>query len=106
MLVDICLLCKSNFDLVADDSMAFCLQKARDGFLIGAGGGPPCETLSAAGCVNDDGSAPVRLRSGSHIWEGPGISFKQNNARADIPARTRFLPSFMSMLAKGTCLAV
>lgn len=81
---------------------AFCLQKARDCFLIGAGGGPPCETFSAGRCVNDDGSAPVRLKPGSHIWERPGISLKQNNARPDIPARTRFLPSFMTMLAKET----
>eukprot|EP00434_Breviolum_minutum_P033403 symbB.v1.2.029555.t1/scaffold3245.1/size65031/1 len=45
--VDICL-CKDNFDLTDDQSLSFWIGKAKQGYVIGGGGGPPCETMSAA----------------------------------------------------------
>ena len=62
--------------------MAFCLLKARDGYLIGAGGGPPCETFSAARYVNDNGPAPVRSGCKDFVCEAADGSF--DTARAKV----------------------
>ena len=99
--VDICL-CKGNFDLTDEQSLGFWLGKAKQGYVIGGGGGPPCETMSAARYSGPPGPPPVR--SGTHFWGLPG-NRKRHNLQVDIGSRLlRFLLSFlMEMAIMGLC---
>ena len=98
--VDICL-CRSNFDLTAKEALDFWVAKAKDGYVIGGGGGPPCETMSAARFA---GPGPQPVRSGTHFWGRPGNTKRQNN-QVDIGTRLlMFLLAFLQeMVVAGLC---
>ena len=99
--VDICL-CKDNFDLTDAQSLGFWIGKAKQGYVIGGGGGPPCETMSAARFNGPPGPPPVR--SGENFWGLPG-NRRRYNIQVDIGSRLlRFLLSFlMEMAIMGLC---
>lgn len=99
--VDICL-CKSNFDLTDKKALEFWVGKAKQGFVIGGGGGPPCETMSAARFQGPPGPPPVR--SGSYFWGLPG-NRKRHNLQVDIGSRLlMFLLAFLQeMVVMGLC---
>ena len=71
--VDLCLQ-KSLGDLSTASSLSFWLDKIARGFVIGAGGGPPCETFTAARFM--DGGPPP-LRDADHLCGLPALSQKQ-----------------------------
>ena len=98
--VDICL-CRSNFDLTAKKSLNFWVGKAREGYVIGGGGGPPCETMSAA---RFQGPGPQPVRSGGCFWGLPGNSRRQNK-QVDIGSRLlMFILHFpQEMALAGLC---
>lgn len=99
--VDICL-CKDNFDLTDAQSLGFWIGKAKQGYVIGGGGGPPCETMSAARYSGPPGPPPVR--SGVHFWGLPG-NRRRYNLQVDMGSRLlRFLLSFLlEMAIMGLC---
>ena len=68
--VDMCLQ-RERGDLASSSSLTWWLNRIRSGLILGAGGGPPCESFSAARLL-EDGPPPVR----SGTWpEGiPNIS--------------------------------
>ena len=72
--IDLCL-CRQHSDLTSKESYDWWLQKARQGYVIGAGGGPPCETYSAARLLP---GGPPPLRSHEHEWGLHGLSKKQH----------------------------
>ena len=98
--VDICL-CRNNFDLTAKEALDFWVGKAKDGFVVGGGGGPPCETVSAARFA---GPGPQPVRSGQHFWGRPGNTKKQN-CQVGIGTRLlMFLLEFLQeMVVAGLC---
>ena len=56
--VDMCMQ-KKDADLCADSSSRFWFDRIRSGQVVGAGGGPPCETFSAAR-LQEGGPPPLR----------------------------------------------
>ncbi len=98
--VDICL-CRSNFDLTAKHALDFWVGKAKDGYVIGGGGGPPCETMSAARFT---GPGPQPVRSGGCFWGKPGNSRRQNK-QVEIGSRLlMFILAFLQEMAvAGLC---
>ena len=63
--IDMCMQ-KSLGDLSTASSLAFWIDKICRGFVMGAGGGPPCETFTAARYM---AGGPPPLRSAEH-WSG------------------------------------
>eukprot|EP00435_Cladocopium_sp_Y103_P056468 s2453_g19.t1 len=71
--IDICL-AKERSDLTDVETKQFWISQIRKGHLLGLGGGPPCESWTAARLL-DDGPPP--LRSGSHPWGLQGLRARQ-----------------------------
>ena len=71
--LDICRM-KDNMDLTSRSAVHFWKCKISDGWICGVGGGPPCETFSAARL---EANGPPPLRSGAHPWGLPNLSPKQ-----------------------------
>ena len=71
--VDLCL-AKKHSDLTDDRSKDFWIEKMKNGQVIGVGGGPSCETWSAAR-HSPDGPPPVRTYECP--WGKVGLSVKQ-----------------------------
>ena len=71
--IDLCL-AKEHSDLTDDHTKQFWIEKMKSGQVIGIGGGPSCETWSAARHA-DNGPPPVR--SFDCPWGMPGLSAKQ-----------------------------
>ena len=71
--LDICLM-KENMDLTCKDALHFWRGKISDGWICGLGGGPPCETFSAARL---EPGGPPPLRSEQHPWGLPNLTQKQ-----------------------------
>ena len=71
--VDLCL-AKQFSDLTDLDTKEFWINKMRQGHIIGIGGGPSCETWSAARHMPD---GPLPLRSYDSPWGIAGLTGKQ-----------------------------
>ena len=98
--VDICL-CRDNFDLMDKKALNFWVDKARSGHIIGGGGGPPCETMSAA---RYSGPGPAPVRSGALFWGRPGNNRRQNT-QVEVGSRLlMFILAFLQeMIILGLC---
>eukprot|EP00435_Cladocopium_sp_Y103_P048270 s546_g14.t1 len=81
--IDLCL-AKQHSDLTSSQTKAFWIDRMRSGQILGVGGGPSCETWSAA---RHNPGGPLPLRSYDEPWGLPGV-----RARARV------------QLAVGTCL--
>ena len=71
--VDLCL-AKEFSDLTDSDTKEFWIQKMRQGQVIGVGGGPSCETWSAARHMPN---GPMPLRSYDSPWGIAGLTGRQ-----------------------------
>ena len=89
--VDLCL-AKQYSDLTDANSKAFWVQKMKSGQVIGVGGGPSCETWSAAR-HSPDGPPPVRTYD--FPWGKRGLSAKQ---WAQVNTGTRLVQFLVEML--------
>ena len=65
---------KENMDLTSRSAIQFWKGKISDGWICGVGGGPPCETFTAARL---EANGPPPLRSGSHPWGLPNLTPRQ-----------------------------
>eukprot|EP00438_Fugacium_kawagutii_P009494 Skav200304 [mRNA] locus=scaffold4329:95264:100090:- [translate_table: standard] len=72
--VDLCMQRQSG-DLARPEALTWWKARAAAGQLIGCGGGPPCETYTAARWQDLDGPRP--LRDAAHPWGRPGLSGKE-----------------------------
>lgn len=98
--IDLCL-CRQHSDLTSKESYEWWLDKARQGYVIGAGGGPPCETYSAARLLP---GGPPPLRSAEEEWGIAGLSKKQR-MQVEIGTKlVQFLVSFLvAIMPLGLC---
>ena len=98
--IDLCL-CRQHSDLTSKESYDWWLQKARDGYVIGAGGGPPCETYSSARYLP---GGPPPVRSADDEWGLPGLSKKQH-MQVEVGSKlVQFLVSFLvALIPLGLC---
>ena len=71
--LDICRM-RENMDLTSRSAIHFWKGKISDGWICGVGGGPPCETFTAARL---EPGGPPPLRSGAHPWGLPNLTPKQ-----------------------------
>ena len=71
--VDLCLQ-KQQGDLASECSRTFWLDRIHTGQICGGGGGPPCESWSAAR-YQDNGPRP--LRSASYVYGLPSLSLRE-----------------------------
>ena len=71
--IDICL-ARNNSNMMASETVAFWKQKMKEGWVAGVGGGPPCETLSAARLQV---GGPPPLRSYDEPWGLRSLRKKQ-----------------------------
>ena len=71
--LDICL-ARENVDLLSPEVLQYWKGKMRDGWVAGVGGGPPCETFTAAR-YHEGGPPP--LRSYFEPWGLPALTKKQ-----------------------------
>eukprot|EP00438_Fugacium_kawagutii_P029176 Skav214795 [mRNA] locus=scaffold3850:80671:90559:+ [translate_table: standard] len=72
--VDICLQ-KHDANLASSQSLAWWRRRIHDGFVFGAGGGPPCETWSAARLFE---GGPPPLRTAQDLWGLPTLTSRQS----------------------------
>eukprot|EP00438_Fugacium_kawagutii_P018606 Skav234501 [mRNA] locus=scaffold1613:29949:34970:- [translate_table: standard] len=89
--VDICLQ-KSDANLASPTALAWWKRRIHDGLVVGAGGGPPCETWSAARLV--DGGPPP-LRSAQYLWGLPTLSVSHSQ---QVAIGTRLLEFLWALL--------
>ena len=71
--VDLCLQ-KADADLCSDASVNFWVSKIKSEQIVGAGGGPPCETFSAARL---QAGGPRPLRDQEHLYGLPSLTARQ-----------------------------
>eukprot|EP00435_Cladocopium_sp_Y103_P064932 s1362_g26.t1 len=71
--IDICL-AKERSDLTDENTKRFWISQIRKGHLLGLGGGPPCESWTAARLLED---GPPPIRSGTHPWGLQGLKLRQ-----------------------------
>ena len=71
--VDLCLQ-KADADLCSDASVKFWIDRIKAGQIVGAGGGPPCETFSAARLQS---GGPPPLRDQDHLSGLPSLTERQ-----------------------------
>ena len=71
--LDICL-ARENTDMLSPEVLRYWKGKMRDGWIAGVGGGPPCETFTAAR-YNEGGPPP--LRSYFEPWGLPALNRRQ-----------------------------
>ena len=98
--IDLCL-CREHSDLTSRESYEWWLQKAKDGYVIGAGGGPPCETYSAARLLPE---GPPPLRSANDEWGNRGLT-KRQHVQVEVGSKlVQFLVTFITALVPlGLC---
>eukprot|EP00435_Cladocopium_sp_Y103_P025065 s1548_g6.t1 len=77
--IDLCL-AKAHSDLTNAETKTFWLKQIRGGNVLGVGGGPPCETWTAARLLE---GGPPPVRSGEHPWGVPGLT-KRKRIQVDI----------------------
>lgn len=98
--IDLCL-CKEHSDLTSKAAYDWWIGKARDGYVIGAGGGPPCETYSAARLL-PGGPPPVRTHDDE--WGLQKLTRKQPRQVAIGTQLIQFLISFLiDLIPLGLC---
>ena len=68
--IDLCMQ-KKDGSLATDSATTWWLQRVRSGQLLGAGGGPPCESYTAA---RFQGEGPRPLRTGTHPCGLPALN--------------------------------
>ena len=71
--LDICL-ARAHADLMSGETLRFWRGKMHDGWVAGVGGGPPCETFTAA---RYEAGGPPPLRSYDEPWGLPSLTPKQ-----------------------------
>ena len=71
--VDLCLQ-KQEGDLASERSRLFWLERIYQGQVCGAGGGPPCESWSAA---RYQANGPRPLRSEAHVYGLPSLTLRE-----------------------------
>ena len=75
--VDLCMQ-RQSADLASDASMQWWLNRASSGQIVSLGGGPPCETYTAARYnILDTQRGPRPLRSASDLSGLPGLSRRE-----------------------------
>ena len=75
--VDLCMQ-RQSADLAKPGALKWWQQRAASGQLVSAGGGPPCETFTAARLNKlHDGRGPRPLRSGTHPTGLPALTDKE-----------------------------
>ena len=71
--IDLCMQ-KKDGNLATDSATAWWIQRVRTGQLLGAGGGPPCESYTAA---RFQGDGPRPLRTGAHPHGLPALNRRE-----------------------------
>eukprot|EP00435_Cladocopium_sp_Y103_P044445 s918_g12.t1 len=98
--IDLCL-AKQHSDLTSQETKSFWMAKMRSGQILGVGGGPSCETWSAA---RHNPGGPIPLRSYDHPWGLPGLRLR---ARVQVAVGTclvQFLVDLLLLAAEiGLC---
>lgn len=86
---------------MSKESYEWWLQKAPEGYVIGAGGGPPCKTYSAARLLP---GGPPPVRSAECEWGLQGLSKKQH-LQVEVGSKlVQFLVSFLlAIMPLGLC---
>jgi len=97
--IDLCL-AKKHSDLTDSDTKAFWIGKMRQGHILGIGGGPSCETWSAARHA-PGGPAPVR--SYDAPWGLPGLTGRQ---WAQVATGTKLIQFLVDLLVVATQLGL
>ena len=98
--VDICMQ-RERGDLGAESSLKFWTARVRSGQLVGAGGGPPCETYTAAR-FQEGGPPPVR--SSEYLVGLPDLKPRAWKQVATGTALVRFMIQIIALLAAhGGC---
>ena len=98
--VDLCL-AKKHSDLTDEDTKAFWIHKMRQGHILGVGGGPSCETWSAA---RHAPGGPPPVRSYDDPWGLPGLTRKQWAQVATGTKLIQFLVDLLLVAAQlGLC---
>ena len=101
MSIDLCL-AKSNFDLTCDKTKQFWVDRMRAGQVLGVGGGPSCETWSAAR-HNPNGPPPVR--SYEYPWGILGLKQRQWRQVQTGTCLVQFLVDLLLLAAElGLCV--
>eukprot|EP00438_Fugacium_kawagutii_P028838 Skav229822 [mRNA] locus=scaffold2672:76324:80457:- [translate_table: standard] len=72
--VDLCMQ-RARGDLAKPAALRWWRERALSGQLMGCGGGPPCETYTAARCQEGDGPRPLRDRACP--WGKPALAPKE-----------------------------
>ena len=97
--VDLCMQ-RQSADLAKPGALRWWHQRAASGQLVSAGGGPPCETYTAARMHTlPDGTGPRPLRSGRHPTGLPALRAKEWAQVWIGDALLRFLLDMLSILA-------
>ena len=97
--VDLCMQ-RQSADLAKPGALKWWHQRAASGQLVSAGGGPPCETYTAARMHRlPDGTGPRPLRSGTHPTGLPALRPKEWAQVWIGDALLRFLLDILSTLA-------
>ena len=97
--VDLCMQ-RQSADLAKPGALRWWHQRAASGQLVSAGGGPPCETYTAARMHKlPDGTGPRPLRSGTHPTGLPALRPKEWAQVWIGDALLRFLLDMLAILA-------
>lgn len=94
--VDLCLQ-RTHGNLLAPGAHQFWQRQIGSGRVIGAGGGPPCETFTAARMLSD---GPRPLRSAECLWGLPSLSLREWN---QVMVGTRLLHFLLDQLLLLAC---
>ena len=98
--VDLCL-AKLHSDLTDDSTKKFWIEKMKSGQIIGVGGGPSCETWSAARYASN---GPPPVRSFECPWGLPGLSRRQWQQVVSGTKLIQFLVDLLVLAAQlGLC---
>ena len=77
--VDLCMQ-RQTADLASPGALTWWKKRAGSGQIVSLGGGPPCETFTAARFQHHhDGDSPRPLRSGALPWGLPGLSRRERD---------------------------
>eukprot|EP00435_Cladocopium_sp_Y103_P062110 s101_g23.t1 len=98
--IDLCL-AKQHSDLTNSKTKAFWMDRMRSGQILGVGGGPSCETWSAA---RHNPGGPLPLRSYDDPWGLPGVRVRARVQLAVGTCLVQFLIDLLLLAAElGLC---
>ena len=98
--VDLCLM-KQRSDLTDPATCQFWKDQIHSGQVLGCGGGPSCETWSAA---RHTSGGPRPVRSFDHPWGKPGLTKAESHQVSVGTALVQFLLELLTLVAiRGLC---